>query len=52
VESTPERQRLRFDTRTEVTSLRITVGDVYPNSAKPAENLVAIGGIDVLHQPD
>jgi hypothetical protein len=51
LESTPDRQRLRFDTKTEVTSLVITVADVYPNSATPAENLVAIGGIDVLHQP-
>jgi len=51
LKSTPDRQRLPFDTKTEVTSLVITVADVYPNSATPAENLVAIGGIEVLHQP-
>jgi hypothetical protein len=51
LESTPDRQRLDFDTQTKVTSLVITVADVYPNSATPAENLVAIGGIEVLHQP-
>lgn len=52
LEPTPDRQRFLFDTGTEVTSLRITVGDVYPNSATPVENLVAIGGLEVLHQPD
>jgi hypothetical protein len=48
---TPDRQRRRFDTNTEVTSLVVTVADVYPNSSTPAEDLVAIGGIEVLHQP-
>jgi hypothetical protein len=52
LEETPDRQRLSFDTETEVSSLLVSVGDVYPNSANPAIELVAIGGIEVLHQPD
>ena len=52
LEDTPDRQELEFDTETEVTTLRISVDDVYPSSATPPEYLVAIGGLEVLHQPE
>ena len=35
-----------------MTTLRISVDDVYPSSATPPEYLVAIGGLEVLHQPE
>lgn len=52
LEDSPDRQELVLDTETEVRRLRITVDDAYPSSATPPQYLVAIGGIDVLHQPE
>jgi zinc-ribbon domain len=44
-------QRLSFDTGSDVTSLLVSVGSVFPPTAQPSTTLVAIGGIQVLHRP-
>lgn len=49
---TTDRQRLPFDTGTDVKSLVISVGDVYGPGARPFTPWVAIGGIEVLHRPE
>jgi hypothetical protein len=52
LEDSPARQRVPFDTETEVDTLLVDVVDVYPSTATPAEDLVAIGGIEVLHRAE
>ena len=51
LDDTPDRQSLEFDTVSEVDALLVKVDDVYPSTSTPPEDLVAIGGVDVLHQP-
>jgi hypothetical protein len=52
LDETPERQTVQFDTEVHVKRLRIEVDDVHPRTSPPTQDLVAIGGIEVLHQPE
>ncbi|MGA8248174.1 MAG: zinc ribbon domain-containing protein [Nocardioides sp.] len=51
LKDTADRQRLSLDTKTPVTSVVLSVGDVFGTRATPPQNLVAIGGVEVLHRP-
>jgi hypothetical protein len=51
LEDTPDRQTVEFDTTSEVNALLVKVDDVYPSTSSPPEDLVAIGGLEVLHRP-
>jgi len=53
LDNSADKQRIELDTETEVDSLVISVDDAYPpEAAAPGSQLVALGGVEVLHQPD
>lgn len=52
LEDRADGQKLTFDTKTPVTTLVISIGDVFGKRATPPKDLVAIGGIEVLHRPE